>query len=134
LADKKITALTSLTTSASEDLLLIIDDPNGTAVSKRITVKNFFGAVSSNVVFSGRSRLTGNTTIVSSNTVITCNVNITSSGLLKVNNAIITVRTTPSTNNAVTEGYKVGQIFFSNTHLYIAVNRTSLKRVTLSTF
>lgn len=134
MADKKVSALTALTTTAAPDLLLIIDDPTGTPLSKKITMKNFFGSVPSNTVFTARARLVGNTTIVCSNTIITSNVNITSGGLLKVNNAILTIRTTPASNNASTHGYKTGQIFFSNSHVYFAVNATSLKRIALSTF
>ena len=37
MADKKVTQLTSLTTGASEDLFLVVDDPNGTPASKQIT-------------------------------------------------------------------------------------------------
>jgi hypothetical protein len=71
MADKKVSQLTALTSTTSEDLLLIVDDPNGTPASKNITVKNFFGAVSSNTVFSGAKNIirspntvfsTGNTT------------------------------------------------------------------------
>jgi hypothetical protein len=134
MADKKVSQLTALTTPSSEDLLLVIDNPNGTPTSKKITLKTFFGAVPSNTVFNSRVRMNSNTTIVCSNTIITANVNITSNGLLKVNNAIITVRSTPESNNALAMGYQTGQIFYSNTHLYIAVNRTTLKRVALSTF
>jgi hypothetical protein len=122
MADKKVSQLTTLTSTTSEDLLLIIDDPNGTPVSKKITVKNLFGNISSNV------------TIRSSNTVVTSNLNLTTSSLMKVNNFIVTVRSVPASNNAASEGYKIGQMFFTNTHLYVAVNRTTLKRVDLSTF
>ena len=124
MADKKVSQLTSLGTTASEDLLLVIDNPNGTPVSKNMTVKSFFGAVPSNTVFNARVTLKSNTTITCSNTVITSNVN----------NFITTLRTTPASNNATTAGYKLGQAFFTNTHLYIAVNATTLKRVALSTF
>jgi hypothetical protein len=134
MADKKVSQLTSLTTTAAPDLLLIVDDPNGTPVSKNITVKNFFGAIPSNTVFDARVRLKANTTIVCSNTVVTANVNMTTNGLLKVNNFITTLRSNPGSNNASSGGYKVGQAFFSNTFLYIAVNTTTLKRVALSTF
>jgi len=134
MADKKVSQLTSLVTTAAEDLLLVIDDPNGTPTSKNMTVKSFFGAVPSNTVFNGRVTLKANTTITCSNTVVTSNVNITSNGLLKVNNFITTIRSTPASNNAATAGYKLGQAFFTNTHLYIAVNATTLKRVALSTF
>ena len=57
MADKKVSALTALSSSSSEDLLLIVDDPNGTPASKKITVKNFFGAVASNTVFSGEKNI-----------------------------------------------------------------------------
>lgn len=73
MADKKVSALTALTTSASEDLLLIVDDPNGTPASKKITVKNFFGAVSSNTVFSGAKNIirSANTVFPAGNTTFT---------------------------------------------------------------
>ena len=134
MADKKVSQLTSLGATASEDLLLVIDDPNGVPTSKNMTVKNFFGAVPSNTVFNPRVTIRGNATITCSNTVVTSNVNLTSNGLLRVNNFITTLRTTPASNNATTAGYRTGQAFFTNTHLYIAVNATTLKRVALSTF
>lgn len=40
-ADKKITALTALTNPSSDDLLLVVDDPGGTPISKKITVGQF---------------------------------------------------------------------------------------------
>lgn len=126
MADKKVSQLTSLTTSASEDLLLIIDDPNGTPASKKITVKNLFGAVPANTDLSG-ARLT-----VRGIHTATANLNLTKSTTMNV--AIMTVGSAPSTNNATTEGWSVGQMRFTNTHIYIAVNATTIKRVSLDTF
>lgn len=45
MADAKITALTALTTPATEDLLPIVDDPSGTPVTKKITVDDLRGLV-----------------------------------------------------------------------------------------
>jgi hypothetical protein len=126
MADKKVTQLTSLTTTAAPDLLMIVDDPNGTPVSKNVTVKNFFGAVPSNTVFSANVTVTGNRVQLASN------VNITKT--LTANTVKITFGTTPGSNNATSVGMAVGELRFTNTHLYIAVNATTIKRVALSTF
>lgn len=126
MADKKVSQLASLTTTAAPDLLMIVDDPNGTPVSKKITVKSFFGSVPSNTVFSANVTVTGNRTQLASN------VNITKT--LTANTVKITFGSTPSSNNATTVGMAVGEIRFTNTHMYIAVNATTIKRVALSIF
>jgi len=134
MADKKVSQLASLASTTREDLLYVVDDPNGTPTSKKITIKNFFGAVPSNTVFNARVTAKANVSITCSNTVVTSNVNFVGAGLTKANNFILTLKTAPASNNATTEGYKTGAVFFSNTHLYVAVNATTIKRVALSTF
>jgi phage baseplate assembly protein gpV len=126
MADKKVTQLTSLTTPTAPDLLLIVDDPNGTPVSKKITLKSFFGAVTSNTVFSANVTVSGNRVQLASN------VNITKT--LTANTVKITLGSTPASNNATTVGMSVGELRFTNTYLYIAVNATTIKRIALNTF
>ena len=46
---KKISELTVLTSASGDDLLVIVDDPSGTAVTKKITVSNLFGNSIANV-------------------------------------------------------------------------------------
>lgn len=47
MADKKITELTALTTLANEDLFVVVDDPSGTATTKKITAANIIAAIPS---------------------------------------------------------------------------------------
>jgi len=126
MADKKVTQLTSLTTTAAPDLLLIVDDPNGTPVSKSITIKNLFATVPANTAFSANVTVSGNRALFSSNVQVT--------KATTVNTFITTLGSAPGSNNASTESLSVGQMYFTNTHLYIAVNATTIKRVALSTF
>tara|TARA_R100001460_G_C3551800_1_gene175209 strand:+ start:1506 stop:1928 length:423 start_codon:yes stop_codon:yes gene_type:complete len=139
MADKKVTQLTSLTTGASEDLFLVVDDPNGTPASKQITHKNLFGAVSSNVVVSKLTTLNANVTINCSNTTMSSNVNLTGSKGPKVTSGFITLNTptTVSSNNTTTvlsAGGLQGSIFWDTNFLYVATSNTQVKRVALSVF
>ena len=139
MADKKVTQLTSLTTGASEDLFLVVDDPNGTPASKQITHKNLFGAISSNVVVSKLTTLNANVIINCSNTSISSNVNMTGSKGPKVTSGFITLNapTTVSSNNATTvlgAGGLQGSIFWDSSFLYVATSNTQVKRVALSVF
>jgi hypothetical protein len=126
MADKKVSQLTALTTTAAPDLLMIVDDPNGTPVSKKITIKSLFGSVPSNTVFKDNVTVSGNTVQIAST------VNITKT--LTANTVKITFGSTPASNNATTVGMAVGELRFTNTYLYIAVNATTIKRVALNTF
>ena len=139
MADKKVTDLTSLTTGASEDLFLVVDDPNGTPASKQITHKNLFGAVSSNVVVSKLTTLNANVTINCSNTTMSSNVNMTGSKCPKITSGFVTLNahTTVSSNNTTTvlsAGGLQGSIFWDTNFLYVATSNTQVKRVALSVF
>jgi hypothetical protein len=126
MADKKVSQLDSLTTAAAPDLLMIVSNPNGTPTSKKITVKNLFGSVGANTIFSANVTVRGNRAQFASN------VNITKT--LTANTVKITYGSTPASNNATTVGMAVGELRFTNTYMYIAVNATTIKRVALSVF
>lgn len=60
---KKITELTALTNHSSDDLLVIVDSPANNAVTKKITVANFFANVSTNVTFKNTVTISNTLTV-----------------------------------------------------------------------
>ena len=141
MADKKVTQLTALTTTAGNDLLYVIDDPTGTPVSKKIAMNDFFGAVASNTVHNGTVTNNANTTLNGANTAISANVNFTKAGAgqVKIVSGAITLsgKATVTSNNATTQlgaGGLQGTMFWDEDYLYVATSNTVIKRVALSIF
>ncbi len=136
MADKKVTALTSLTAPTSADLLMIIDDPSGTPVSKQITLKNLAGGMPNTAV--STLSVSANTTINGSNTVVSSNVTFTSARGPRTAARYITVGKSTGTvsNNATTElgGGMQGSILFDENYIYVANSNKAIKRVALSVF
>lgn len=144
MSDKKVTQLTALTTSHSGDLLLVIDDPNGTPVSKKMTVKNFFATVPANTTFSQANVTITSSSAAGAGTRFLCAANGTFTRHFSANTLTITKKAAPSSNNSANAtvsgfsfgaaGIPVGTVWFSNTFLYIATDATTIKRVALSRF
>jgi len=126
MADKKVTELTAATSTTADDLLMIIDDPSGTPASKKITLNNFFGSISANTTISGTLTTSANNTINGNKMTVTANT--TFNGNLRMSS------NTPSSNNAGSEGYGVGSIWFDADYIYVATASGTIKRVALSVF
>jgi len=95
MADKKITALTDLSTGiAGADLLHVIDDPSGTPINKKISVTNFVNNLPSFIGFSNS---------VTAQTVST-------TAAVSVTTALTLLTTTDTTASTLADGTIVGQI------------------------
>ena len=65
MADKalKISELNAITAPSGDDILVIVDDPTGTPVTKKVTVANLLGNSSANVVIQNVTPANGTITV-----------------------------------------------------------------------
>ena len=76
MADKKVSELTAITNLTTDDLIMVVNDPAGTASSRKVTVGNLFGNVAvitkhtSNTTFTANTTFNGTTMTVSANLVL----------------------------------------------------------------
>ena len=69
MADKKITALTDLSTGiASVDLFHVVDDPTGTPINKKVSVANVFNRIPTFIATNSTEALTNTATALSVST------------------------------------------------------------------
>lgn len=60
---KKISELAALTTPSGEDFIVIVDDPSGTPITKKVTVANLLGNSAANVVIQNVTPANGTITV-----------------------------------------------------------------------
>ena len=137
MADKKLTQLTALTAPANTDILLIVDDPAGTPVSKKITLENLLGAAtpltvsSVDIEASGEYRLAGNTVVIEADSGITANGNVSIIGTLTTDSVVVDAVTPSSSNNTV-QGWPVGRIGWDANYIYVAISSSVIGRAALN--
>lgn len=91
MADKKVSALSTITNLSTDDLLLVVNDPAGTPTSNKVTVGNLFGNVAvatthkALTTFTANTIYTGTTATFSANVVVG-GVNIGTELTTKVSN------------------------------------------------
>ena len=91
MADKKVTELSAITNLSGDDLLLVVNDPNGTPTSNKVTVSNLFANVVPNVVHKGTVTNTGNTTFTGTTMTVTANLTVGGTNILDAINDRIQV-------------------------------------------
>ena len=104
---KKISELTALTSASTDDLLVIVDSQANNAVTKQVTVGNFFNNSAANVTV-------GNTYYLSAN------------------NFVIRRRATPASSSGTSD--LQGSIWFDTNYIYVATANGTIKRAALSSF
>lgn len=93
MADKKITELTELATVAQEDLFVVVDNPTGTPITKKITCASLFSTVNFTTSTAVKEAITVKATIlaavptVNANAVIAAGKFSTSANALATNTA-----------------------------------------------
>lgn len=120
----KVSELTTATSVAGEDLLMVVDNPANTSSieTKRITVNNFFSSLG---VASGNNisaNISGNLLSIAT----TSNGSFTK---VKFNTFA-----TPANSSYVNSTFTIstGDMFVDNTYIYVAISNTTIKRVALS--
>lgn len=136
MPSRKVTELETLVTPTGIDVLYVVDDPNGTPTSKKITIDQLFEQIPSNTSINGTFEVANTATFLGPTTF---SANVTVEGKMSVgvlatnsNGIIITNQFTPA--NSSLSSVETGKIFFDANYLYIKVSNTVIKRAALTSF
>lgn len=126
MADSKISALPLLANTAGEDLLVIIDNPAGTSVSKKISINYFFGYVPSNTYIDATFGVAANTNFYG-------DVNYFDGDIDLSGDLLIAPISAPEANTS-TDIFAQYKIALDENYLYYRPDTGEVKRTPLYTF
>lgn len=108
MADKKITELTEYTTPKQSDLLVIVSDPSGTPITKKISLKT---------VLNGVNFITDSTTPATSvvKSILTANVAATATANTLISGEFVTNALSTSSNTEYQYGIVAKSVLSGNT-------------------
>ena len=136
MADKKITQLDAVTTTANTDLLLIVRDPSTTPVNKKLEIGDLFGESAQTVIqkldirSNGTSELKGSTVTITANTSLTFNGSpVFNTDKLRIASSVAA----PANSNNSFYAWPVGSFAWTTSFLYIAVSSTLIARFAANT-
>lgn len=135
MSTKKITELNAANSVASSDLLVTVTSPSGSAATKKITVQNFFGNVSTSVAINNTATVSSSLTVTG---IVTTQSNTNNFATINANNLVVNGSiyipsgSTPANSTSLT--ITKGSIFYDSGYIYVAIANNTVKRAALSTF
>lgn len=135
MSTKKITELNAANSVASSDLLVTVTSPSGSAATKKITVQNFFGNVSTSVAINNTATFASSLTVTG---IVTAQSNTNNLATINANNLVVngSIRipagSTPANSTSLT--ITQGSIFYDSGFIYVATANNFVERAALSAF
>lgn len=133
--DKKVSDLTPLVNVTSDDLLMVVNDPNGSPTSRKISLGNLFGNVNINTAFTAGLTVRGTNVFTGINDKLqVANATVLFNEKLSVSNAIVLAAQTV-TNSVAAAGQltrTTDQIIFSANVINGVIANTVYANTTVS--
>jgi hypothetical protein len=112
MADKKVSALVTLTNLSQDDLFMVVDDPAGTPTSKKVTVGNLFGNVAVATTHKALTTFTANTVYTGTTATFSANVMV---GGLNIKSAVEDKMQVANTNTLLATKAPIASPTFTGT-------------------
>jgi len=129
MADKKVSALSTITNLSTDDLLMVVNDPAGAPTSNKVTVGNLFGNVAVAATHTGVTTFKANT--IYTGTTATFSANVIVGGLniksgVEDRMQVANVTSTYTTNTAFQSYVANTNVRLANVELQLSSANTEL--------